>query len=482
MNVLMVSSETVPFSKSGGLADVVGALSPALSKRGSCVKIAMPMYGFIPRKGFKKELTVKVKMLSSEESVDIMKKETNGCEYLAFAHPVFTARNGIYGNTSFTPYADNCPRYLLFAKAIIAYLKESKWKADVIHAHDWCAGPCLYLAKKERLKAKTVFTIHNLAYQGEFSRYDMLLGAIEPTEKMFSGNGVEKKFNMLKTGLEYADAITTVSESYSKEIQTPQQGCGLDLLLQSKKDLLHGIVNGIDYDEWNPAKDSAFREHFTPENLAGKAKLKRRVQKEFGLEVRDDVPLFAMITRIADQKGFADLLGGDYCALERLVNENDIQFCIIGTGDKRYEEKLKGIASRHPNLSVNILFNVKASHILEGGADFFLMPSKYEPCGLNQMYSLHYGTLPVAHRTGGLADTITDYDEDIINGDGFLFDNLSGEDIEKRVKRAAEFYRNDKKELAAARARAMRKDFTWSLSATKYENIYNSITKEIQTK
>lgn len=474
MNILMLTSETVPFSKSGGLADVVGALSSSLNKLDNSVKVMMPLYGFIDRKGFKKERTISIPVLSKEESVTILVKKVQKVEYLAVEHPLFSERQGIYGDTSFTPYSDNAYRFLLLCKAAIEYIKASDWKADILHAHDWTAGPAMYLAKAAKLKVKTVFTIHNLAYQGDFSRFDLLSSGITPTEKMLSGDGLEKRFNMLKTGLEYADHITTVSPTYAKEIQTQEQGCGLDYLLKARSSSLSGILNGIDKTEWNPAKDKFFSEHFSVKKQSGKSELKLKAQAMFNLKQDANIPLIGMISRIAEQKGFHELLDDDVPALELIAREKKCQFIIIGTGDKRYEEKLKDIGARYDNVSVNIVFSQELSHIVEGACDYFLMPSRYEPCGLNQMYSLVYGTLPIAHRTGGLADSIINVNEDIINGNGFLFDELSPNSIYKIVNQALSFY-NDKEHFNIARTNALRSDFSWDESAEEYIKIYGKL-------
>jgi len=474
MKVLMVSSETVPFSKSGGLADVVGALSPALAAAGVETRVLMPLYGFIPEKDFTYKYTLTVDMPGKAEKVDILSTRLRGVEYVALRHPVFTERKGIYGDTSFSPYGDNAFRYLLMSRAALAYMKRSRFGADIVHCHDWTSGLVPFLLRKEGFLSYSIFTIHNLAYQGTFSRFDALNLGYPVEESMFSGSGLDRRFNMLKSGLEYADMITTVSESYVDEIQTAEQGCGLEELLKSRRDDLAGILNGIDTDEWNPETDRYFSTHFSASDLSGKAALKAKVQKQFGLEVNADIPLIAMISRIAEQKGFAELLEGDESALERILRMK-CQVLLIGTGDQRYIEKLESLSERYDNLSVNIIFSQEASHLVEGAADFFLMPSRYEPCGLNQMYSLRYGTLPIVHATGGLKDTVIDIDGDIINGNGFAFDRLSADEITRTVKRALAFYENDDRTVNEARRRGMTTDFSWNESAQKYIKIYERL-------
>ena len=420
MNILMVSSEAVPFSKSGGLADVLGALSPALAKKGESVRVFMPMYSFIDRKGFRKSSEFLVPMLASEEKVYTLSKHLGGVEY---------------------------------------------------------AGLVPFYIREYGLRAKTVFTIHNLAYQGDFSNYDIVLTGDRLPDAFFSGNAAARRLNMLKGGIEESDKVTTVSPTYAEEIQTERFGCGLDWLLRERKEDLSGILNGMDTHEWNPKADKFFPEHYSSRDMAGKKALKARVQAENGLEVRDDIPLFAMISRIADQKGYAELLGGNHPVLEELLAQGDFQMLIVGTGDEHYEAKLRELASRYGNLSVRIAFSTKVAHETEGAADFFLMPSRYEPCGLNQMYSLHYGTLPVAHRTGGLADTIIDITSDPASGTGFLIENLSAESISDGVNRAIKYYNEEKEAMAKAIRRAMTTDLSWDKSASEYIELYNTLGK-----
>ena len=478
MNVLMISSETVPFSKSGGLADVIGALSFALSKTGTAVKVLMPMYSFIDKKGFKKGVSFEFDMLGERVAVSTRSKTVQNVEFVGLEHPYFTERSGIYGDTSFTPYPDNAERFSLFSLSVLPYIKASGFKADIIHCHDWTTGLVPYIVKQAKEKIKTVYTIHNLAYQGEFSRYDAILSGIELCDELFSGKGLSSRLNMMKAGITYADKVTTVSPSYAEEITGSEQGCGLDWLLKERQKDLSGIINGIDYKEWNPEKDKFFTPGFSAKNLEGKQKLKKAVLEEFALSVDPDLPLIAMISRLADQKGFAELLNGSPCLLEQMLMKKNSNFIIIGTGDKRFEEKLKELDNRYENLSARIVFSNEVAHRVEGAADFFLMPSRYEPCGLNQMYSLHYGTLPIVHATGGLKDTVIDIDEDKERGQGFVFSRMLPEEIEKAVDRAIGFYISaSAEEFAKARQRGMTEDFTWVKSASSYNDLYNSVAR-----
>ena len=472
----MVTSEAVPFSKSGGLADVIGSLSPALRKKGAEVRVYMPMYSFIDAKGFKESARFSLSSLGLETEVSTVSKRVGGVEYVGLQHPYFTNRSGIYGDTSFEPYPDNAERFMLFAKSVGLYLKATGWNADIVHCHDWTTGLVPFYLKEEKVEAHTIFTIHNLAYQGDFSRYDAVLSGDAISRSALTGNGDKMRLNMMKAGLSDADIITTVSPTYAKEITTPEFGCGMDEILREREKHLYGIINGLDTNEWNPSKDAFFEEHYTYKNLEGKKALKARIQKEYGLEVNPDIPLFAMISRIADQKGFSELLGGNAPALSEILKKQ-LQLIIIGTGDKHYEERLREMASQYNNLSVCIAFSNKKAHETEGAADFFLMPSRYEPCGLNQMYSLRYGTLPIAKRTGGLADTIIDITEDSEHGDGFLMDDLSQDSILDGINRAIKLY-EDKAKMGKAITYAMKTDFSWESSASQYIELYSMLIRE----
>ena len=476
MRILMITSEAVPFSKSGGLADVAGALPPALIEKGHDARIIVPSYNTSLEDSGKLECTLSIDMLSGPETVQIRSRMVGKTIYWFVCHKVFNERLGIYGDTSFAPYSDNFFRFALLCKAALQVCETLNWKPDILHAHDWCAGMVPYFLKVNRsqffMGTKTVFTIHNLAYQGTFARMDFLYANVRPDENIFSNGQV----NMLKAGLVYSDYITTVSPTYSKEIQTPEQGCGLDGILTKRHNKLKGIVNGIDINEWNPQKDKLIDHHFSVVRMEGKAKLKKELQEQQGLPVRPDVPLFAMISRLAAQKGFDAVL----TCLEQILTEMEVQFVIVGTGDSNLERGLSELAKRHENLAVNILFSNKLAHQVEAASDFFLMPSRYEPCGLNQLYSLRYGTIPIATKTGGLADTIIDVDKYPNEGTGLLMDQLSPYEIVRHVHRATELYKRKEgaDSFAKIRERAMSQDFSWSSSADEYIALYKKLIEK----
>lgn len=469
----MVTSEAVPFSKSGGLADVAGALPPAVISKGHDVRVVVPAYNMKPSDCGRKVCNFQVDMLDSEVDVEVHVKSVNKTKYYLICNPMYCERKGIYGDTSFEPYADNFERFTVLCKSALTLCEKAGFKPDIIHCHDWGAGLLPYFLKTSNNRffqgGKTVFTIHNLAYQGTFPRLSFLLSGNKPSENLF----FENRLNMLKSGLVFSDFITTVSPTYANEIQTTEQGCGLEDILTGKKSHLKGIINGIDVKEWNPQRDKLIPYHFSASTAAkNKPKLKALVQQEFNLPQAPDVPLFAMISRLASQKGFDALIP----CLENLLTGSRLQFIIIGTGDKKLENALLELAAKHDNLSVNIMFSNKAAHLVEAGSDFFLMPSRYEPCGLNQLYSLRYGTIPVARRTGGLADTIIDIDDEPEDWTGFLFNELTPEEIQKRVERAVKVYENG--EINSARIRAMNQDYSWDASAEEYIKVYSELVKE----
>ena len=479
MKICMISSESVPFSKSGGLADVVGALSTALATLGDDVRVILPLYGSTDASGFEKmDLTVPVPLLDGVEEVGFLTTTLAGVVYYFVDHPSYRARSGIYGDTSHAPYGDNLVRYTILNKSAMALVEALDWKVDVMHCHDWTVGFLPYLIKISDnpfwSSVKSVMTIHNLAYQGDFSRLELLGCDIMPDERLFGGPAPTKRTNMLKTGLEFADSLSTVSPTYAKEIQSAEYGCGLDGLLRERSEDLVGIINGIDYEEWSPEGDQFLTHHFSAEDLGGKALTKAEIQAYFGLEVDPTIPLFSMISRLAGQKGFLELLEGSPSALETMLTEHRMQMIIIGTGDADIERRLVELGKRLPNLSVNILFSNKLAHLVEAGSDFFLMPSRYEPCGLNQLYSLRYGTIPVARRTGGLNDSIIDLDLNEGRGTGILFDQLSGHGILEAVDRSLAWWQKGEEAFKAIRIRAMLWDSSWQHSATLYQKLYRS--------
>ncbi|MBO4388299.1 MAG: glycogen synthase [Spirochaetales bacterium] len=473
MRILMVSSESVPFSKTGGLADVVGALSNALVKSGHDARILVPSFGKEGDEAGTFVCTLTMNLIGGQREVEIRRRTVDGVIYWFVCDPLFTKRSGVYGNTSFTPYPDNFLRFLILQKAALLVCRVTGWIPDVMHCHDWTTGLVPYLLEEDRSgqfnRVSTLVTIHNIAFQGNFPRYELLNSMTLPRPEVFTPDG---RINMLRAGIIMADYVSTVSPNYAKEIRTAEQGFGLEGVLNEKADRLSGILNGIDAEVWNPATDRHLPFHYSSTDRAPKAQVKAAVQKRFGLEVRPDLPLFSMVTRLAWQKGIEEVLS----VLEDILKEGNCQFLIIGTGDARYEQALRDLDARYPNLSANMVFSDEAAHLAEAGADYFLMPSRYEPCGLNQLYSLRYGAVPIVGRTGGLADSVIDLEQDPVRGTGLFVRAPEAGQVRVAVAKAVSLYGT--KQYDRAQENGMKQDCSWAGSAHEYIALYEKMIKE----
>jgi len=480
LTVAIVASEAVPFAKTGGLADVAGSLPAALKRQGCRVAVFLPYYREVAEKGLEIEDTgiiVPVNMGRRTIAAGVMLGYEGGVPFYFIRCDEYFDRSCLYG-TPEGDYFDNLERYAFFSKAVLEVMKTKRLSPDIIHCNDWQTGliPAYlkdsYREEPEFAKTVTVFTVHNIAYQGSFPAgfFDVTgLGLY-----LFNPEGLEfwGSLNLLKAGIVYSDAITTVSRGYSLEIQTPEYGCGLEGVLAKRKGFLTGILNGADYAEWDPATDSRIPANYTPEDMTGKAVCRRKLLKEFGLKAKATRPVVGMVTRLAAQKGL-DLLAEAMPALMEL----DLALVILGTGDRSYQEKLTAFAKRYPEkLSVKIAFNSGLSHLVEAGADIFLMPSRYEPCGLNQIYSLKYGTIPIVRATGGLDDTVKDFSKEGANG--FKFMEYSAAALTGKVIEALEVFR-DKKAWANLQASAMKERFSWDDAAKNYIEVYAQATARL---
>ncbi len=472
MKVAIVSSEVAPFAKTGGLADVTGTLSHVLRSMGCRVMVFLPYYREVWQRGMEAEkldVDVAVPMDRRTITVGIYRCTTPA------GVPVYLLKRDEYYDRTYlyaTPegdYFDNLERFTLFSRAVVESLLALKEIPDVIHCNDWQTGlipaytRSIYAAHFQ--DTATVFTIHNIAYQGLFPA--TLFDITGLPHQMYNMEGIEfwGKINLLKAGIVCSDVVTTVSERYSKEIQTPEYGYGLEGVLKKRKDRLFGVLNGVDYSQWNPRTDRYIKAHYSEKDLSGKALCKEDLLREYSLDVDPSIPLIGIISRFAEQKGF-DILSE---AMEELVKLR-LAVVVLGTGEKRYQTLFRELARRYPGkLSVKITFDEALAHKLEAGCDFLLMPSRYEPCGLNQIYSLRYGTIPIVRATGGLDDTIRDYSRK--DGNGFKFSEYSPGALVEKVKEAIGLYSN-KKRWQALQKRAMREDFSWHRSATKYLSIY----------
>lgn len=480
MKILMVASELAPLAKVGGLADAVAALSRALSRAGHDVRIILPRYYFIGR-GACESLPGPLVVPFGDREVwtGLFQTRLPGTEvpvYLLDYEELY-GRDGVYGTKAEPDFPDNPGRFALLSRAAFALCRRLKWFPDILHAHDWpTALAPVYLRHLEGTgefaHTASVFSIHNLGYQGIYGK-DSYPSLGLPWE-LFFGAGFEHydRINLLKAALASSDYLTTVSPTYSREIQTPELGAGLDGLMRSRSSELVGILNGVDADDWDPATDKLIPANFTASDLRGKGNCKRELQRAFGLAEDPAVPVIGMIARLTDQKGIAELFGPSYGSAERICSEMAVQFAIIGSGEKWCEAALMDLQARLPNFRARQGYDESIAHLVEAGSDFYMMPSRYEPCGLNQMYSLRYGTLPIVHRTGGLADTVENYNQDSGGGTGFSFDSLSPRSIFDTTGWAVWAWYNKPEHIAAMRKRAMAKDFSWARPAQEYVKLY----------
>ncbi len=480
MRILLASSEVHPYSKTGGLADMVGALGKALARQGHQVGIVTPLYmGIRERFPALKQLDLPLDFplgLSRVRGEVWALHPSPGLTVYFVDQPEFFQRSTLYQKYG-VDYADNGERFIFFSKAVAHLASHLRWKPELLHLNDWQTGfAALFIYHQRRLPGweggpKTCMTIHNLAYQGVFTAGHYALTNLPWDYFVPSGVEFYGRTNCLKAGIAYSDVITTVSPRYAREITTQEYGCGLDGLLRDRQRSLVGILNGVDYDEWNPADDPYVPQRYSGEEPAGKAADKLALQKEFGLPEEPRVPLFGNIGRLVDQKGVDIMLG----ALEEMLTAR-LQFVLLGTGAPGFERAYQALSRRFPyQMTARIGFDQGLSHRSEAGCDFFLMPSRFEPCGLNQMYSLRYGTIPVVRRTGGLDDTVIDVREDPLRANGIKFEEYSSRALAKAIRKGLVLY--DEPDLFARfRQNAMAVDFSWDKTARAYVEVYERAT------
>lgn len=484
MKILVAASELAPFAKTGGLGDVVGALPKALAALGHEVKTFIPRYRSIDEDIHRLEaldwtLDIPVDQRRLTMSVEVHRDKKSKVEGYFINSETYFDRRELYrdGKTG-TDYTDNDERFIFFSRGVLETIKKIGFKPDVIHVHDWQAGLVPVYLKTSYLQdsfltgIKTVLTIHNLAYQGLFNknRYrklnlpDKLVDAMGPFE--FYG-----KVNFLKAAITYADRITTVSPRYAVEIQSSGElGCGLEGVLQKRSSDVSGILNGVDYTVWSPSRDKNLPYTYHVNNLSGKRMNKVELLGEAKLPIREKTPLIGVISRLVDQKGF-DLITR---AADRLFEMN-IQMILLGTGEEKYHQLFRAIEKRHPEkFRTYLTFDDALAHRIEAAADIFLMPSRFEPCGLNQMYSLKYGTVPIVREVGGLADTVVDYDPDSGEGTGFVFTEYTPEGMLEAVKRAVALFGKRRSWTKLMKA-GMRQNFSWKKSAQKYHELFEQL-------
>ncbi len=474
MEILFVVSEVAPWSKTGGLGDVAAALPAALAARGHRVAVVTPRYGSIDAESHRLEQLPQT-LVARGERCGLRLARAPAPVYFLEHERYFGSRRGLYGEHGHE-YGDNAQRFALLARAALALPRALGMHPHVVHLNDWHTALAAWMLRHEYAgdpalgRARSVFTIHNLAYQGVF-RKEMLAAVGLPWE-VFRIEAMEfyDQLNFMKAGLVFSDALTTVSPTYAKEILTPEHGWGLDSLLRHRRSDLHGILNGIDVHQWDPSRDPTLPAHFHAGDLSGKGACKAAVQRELHLPVRPAVPLVGMVGRMADQKGL-DLVAA---ALPEILR-HDVQLGVLGSGRRDFEQHFERAAREQPDrLAARLGFDEGLAHRIEAGADIFLMPSRFEPCGLNQMYSLRYGTVPVVRAVGGLDDTVEDYDG-ARSGTGFKFRDYHPQAMVTALRRALDVYR-DERAWRGIVLRGMAVDNSWEASAARYEALYRSMS------
>lgn len=489
MKIGYVSSEAVPYAKTGGLADVAGALPKALAKLGHDVKLFLPKYYSIDESSYGLNYCwnigeMPIRVAGQVNTVHVLRGELPDSNVLVYFIdcPKYFHRELLYTNDH-----DEDERFILFSKAVIETMQRLHWAPDVINCNDWQTGLIpLYLKDNylwDRMFDRTasVMTIHNVGYQGRFNA--SAIDKAEIRKELFYENSpveIWGDMSFLKTGLNYADVINAVSETYAKEILTPHYGLGMESILNQRKEDLFGIINGIDYTIWNPELDKHLLFKYSADNLTGKLKNKKYLLEQLNLPFNEKTPVIGIISRLAAQKGF-DLFQQ---AAKQLMTLN-AQWVVLGGGEPEYENMFRELANKFPKKIANYIgFNNVLPHLIEAGADMFLMPSHYEPCGLNQIYSLKYGTVPIVRKTGGLADTVQDWNEQqslgLDNGNGFSFTEPNAYAMLTAIQRAINTFH--KKEIwKIIQHNGMMKDFSWNSSAEKYIKLYElAVSKKIK--
>lgn len=474
LKVIFAASEAVPFAKTGGLADVAGTLPGELVKLGADVRLIMPKYKTIP-KNFSEAMEyvgyVYVDLAWRHQYCAVLKLKFNGVIAYFIDNEYYFNRDSLYG------HFDEAEQFAFFSKAVLKVLPLIDFIPDIIHCNDWQTGVVSAFLKAsfgniEFYKdIKTVYTIHNLKYQGMFSK-EILGDILGLSWDYFNSKGLELNdcVNYMKAGIAYSDILTTVSKTYAEEIKTDFYGENLNNILIKRSDSFYGIVNGIDYQENDPNTDERIFKNFNADNIEGKYENKRMLQNLLELPEGEDIPVIGVVSRLTGQKGF-DLIA---CVIDELL-QMDIQLVVLGTGDYNYEEMFRNAANRYcGKISANITYDSVLAQRIYAGSDMFLMPSLYEPCGLSQLYSLRYGTVPIVRETGGLNDTVSAYNEFTGEGTGFTFTNYNAHEMLDTIKRAMRFYR--KKDVWKAIVRSgMMQDFSWSNSAKEYLYLYEKL-------
>ncbi|MEK7376408.1 MAG: glycogen synthase GlgA [Candidatus Margulisiibacteriota bacterium] len=477
MKILFVSSEMAPFCKTGGLADVAGSLPKAIKSMGHDIRAIIPKYKMVDDGNYKLKVVfedIQVKVGDETQYATLYETKIPGTDVIVYliGNENYFGRDGLYQENG-RDFADNARRFIFFCKAVLAALKKLGWEPHVMHLNDWQTAliaayiKTIYSSDRFFHPVATVYSVHNMGYLGLFSADAMLLTGL--SLQYFTPEGLEfwNKVSFAKAGFVYSDVINTVSKTYAKEIQTPEFGHGLDGLLRARSGDVYGILNGIDNEIWDPSNDSGIAKTYSSSNPRGKGSNKLALQKASGFAAKKDAPVIGLISRLANQKGL-DILAQ---ALPEIMRTG-FQFVALGAGDQRYESLFRSFSLQYKgNFSANIGFDSALAQQIYAGSDLFMMPSRYEPCGLGQLISFKYGTIPIVRKTGGLADTVFDYNPKTEKGDGFVFDNYSPSELLSAVKNAYNAYK-DKKKWSRLVKKVMEYDFSWDISAKKYITLY----------
>lgn len=473
MKLLFVTSEYHPWAKAGGLADAVASLAEALAARGHDVTCVLPRYESIQVHGLEDVgISLGVPLGRREEWTAVYAARSRDVRLYFIEHEELFGRPGIYGPNGGEGFSDNARRFALLSRGALQLALALDLRPDVVHAHDWPTAlvpvyRSLYSGLPAVARARYVFSIHNLGYQGIFAPHEAEEFGLPGDDLALVRRTDDGPVNLLRGAVLSADRVVTVSPQYALEIQQPEHGFGLHRIIQARAGIVSGILNGIDTEEWNPAHDPLIAAPFDAQDLAGKWRSKRRLQHDLGLPVEARTPLVGMVTRLAEQKGVHALFAPGRSAVRRICEQLPVQFVLLGSGDPALEEEVRRLSAQLPNFSAVIGYNEHLAHLIQAGCDFLLMPSLYEPCGLNQMYAMRYGTVPIVTRTGGLANTV---DSDT----GYFIEEHSAANIVLTVERAVQDYREDPARIDAMRRAGMERDFSWSRSATEYERLYTA--------